>query len=585
MKRHGIAAGICILVFALMFLAGPRTAEETHAARALNGVCRSSNGNWYYYKDGQIRRTNTVAKNKNGWWVIRNGKVDFKYNGFARNQNGWWYCKGGKVMFGTNSVVKGTVNGTKAWWHVVKGKVVFDNTVAKNSKGWWHIQNGKVNFKSNTVAKNSKGWWHIQNGKVNFKSNTVAKNSKGWWYIKNGKVDFSYNGIGTNKNGSWMCRNGKVNFSYSGSYMQNGYSYTIKNGKVTKKQSAASVPHTHIYDKGAGNFEIKNGIACNTCYKDLTDWADPMDCHLGWHTHTWYLYPSTTKCKICGQKIHAHNWSWIKPQYYPGTDDIATGGYYHCYGCGADSENAAKGTMTDIDKWTTAYDFTGKGYLLLNEHVDDKGNVWELERLHLYPDKTSIPVGQTATVSVKYAPASTNTSKTLTWTSSNPSVATVKNGVVTALSPGKTTVTAKAKNGVSSSVSFTVTDKSHAVTDFSIKVDGADQTDQTITVKMNQRYSLQIVPKGSDAPQYTAQFHEIGYAVFYHGSTTREGIFTIANYDTGSKIGTIDLSWDGTLDMVFDAIPKSGEPAEVKITVTDEEGHSIVHTLSVKVER
>ncbi len=166
---------------------------------------------WWYIRGGKVDFSYTgVAKNSKGWWRIVNGKVDFNYNGFAENSNGWWYCRGGKVQFDTNSVIKGTVDGTRAWWHVVGGEVTFDNTVAKNSNGWWHIQKGKVDFNSNTVAKNSNGWWVIRNGKVNFR----------------------FNGIASNSNGSWLCQKGKVNFNYNGTYTYGGRSYTIRGGKV-----------------------------------------------------------------------------------------------------------------------------------------------------------------------------------------------------------------------------------------------------------------------------------------------------------------------------------------------------------------
>ena len=486
----GMGAGISVL---------PQTAIEAEAAGNLNGVCKASDGNWYYYKNGKIVRTDTVAKNKNGWWVIQKGKVNFKYTGFAKNSNGWWYCKGGKVQFGTNSVIKGKVNGETAWWHVVKGKVTFDETVAKNSNGWWHIQKGKVNFSSNTVAKNSSGWWVIQKGKVNFKYNgfaknsngwwyckggkvqfgtnsiikgkvdgktawwhvvkgkvtydtTVAKNSNGWYYIKKGKVDFGFNGIASNSSGSWYCKKGKVDFSYSGTYKSGDYTYTIKKGKVVKTVNQ----HVHTYAEDyKNNAKVKVGIACNVCYKDLTDWKDPYACHLGWHDHWWYLTPDTSVCEGCGKKLHVHDWKWRKPLYVTGTDEIASGGYYHCMGCGADTRDTS-GTMADIDKWITEYDFTGSGYIILNGRFASKGNVWELQDLDLKPNKagTSFVVGEKITLSPIYTPASTNTDKTLKWSSSNPSVAAVKNGVVTALAPGKVTITATAKNGVSETTEF-----------------------------------------------------------------------------------------------------------------------------------
>ena len=177
-----------------------------------NGVIKIGRS-WYNLSRSRLVTGPTVEKNSNGWWYIDNtGKVDFGYNGFARNRNGWWYIRNGKVQFNTNSVLKGTVDGTNAWWHVVGGKVTFDTTVAKNSNGWWYIKNGKVDFTANTVAKNSNGWW----------------------VIRNGKVDFSYNGLATNEHGVWYIRNGKVDFAASESLQSGGSQNNTDNGSVSE---------------------------------------------------------------------------------------------------------------------------------------------------------------------------------------------------------------------------------------------------------------------------------------------------------------------------------------------------------------
>ncbi len=56
-------------------------------------------------------------------------------------------------------------------------------------------------------------------------------------------------------------------------------------------------------------------------------------------------------------------------------------------------------------------------------------------------------VGQTKTLTVTYLPATTTDSKAVTWSSSNPSVATIDtNGKITALKEGTTTITAKVGN-------------------------------------------------------------------------------------------------------------------------------------------
>ena len=75
---------------------------------------------------------------------------------------------------------------------------------------------------------------------------------------------------------------------------------------------------------------------------------------------------------------------------------------------------------------------------------------------HLYYNRTPNTLTLTATVAPDNA-----TDKTVTWTSSNPSVATVENGVVTALACGTAVITATAADGSGASASCTVTVSSY----------------------------------------------------------------------------------------------------------------------------
>ena len=75
---------------------------------------------------------------------------------------------------------------------------------------------------------------------------------------------------------------------------------------------------------------------------------------------------------------------------------------------------------------------------------------------HLYYNRTPNTLTLTATV----APANA-TNKAVTWTSSNPSVATVENGVVTAVACGTAVITATAADGSGASASCTVTVSSY----------------------------------------------------------------------------------------------------------------------------
>ena len=73
---------------------------------------------------------------------------------------------------------------------------------------------------------------------------------------------------------------------------------------------------------------------------------------------------------------------------------------------------------------------------------------------------TSLYVGDTETLTATVAPDNA-TNKAVTWTSSNPSVATVENGVVTALARGTAVITATAADGSGASASCTVTVSSY----------------------------------------------------------------------------------------------------------------------------
>ena len=75
--------------------------------------------------------------------------------------------------------------------------------------------------------------------------------------------------------------------------------------------------------------------------------------------------------------------------------------------------------------------------------------------LTLEPETLSLKAGETKSLTLTIAPNDA-TERNITWSSSSPSVASVKDGVVTAISSGSTTITAKADNGVSATCNVTV---------------------------------------------------------------------------------------------------------------------------------
>ena len=253
---------------------------EQGIVNVLTGLCKASDGKWYYYTNGKVDTSFTgMAKNANGWWYVKAGKLDLTYTGMAKNANGWWYMKNGKLDLtytgmATNAngtwymkngkldtsvsgLIKtnigwvyltkgqldtdfiGMVKNAGIWWYVNKGKIDTTYTgLAKNSNGTWYMKNGKLDtsvsgfIKAGSVwvylkagkvdttytgmAKNSNGWWYVKNGQLDLTYTGMAKNSNGWWYMKKGKLDLTYTGMATNSVGTWYMNKGKLDTTYTG---------------------------------------------------------------------------------------------------------------------------------------------------------------------------------------------------------------------------------------------------------------------------------------------------------------------------------------------------------------------------------
>lgn len=248
---------------------GDQTAECQVTVNLYNGVCKSTDGNWYYYINGVIQKNHTgIDKNANGWWYVKNGQVAFGYYGFAQNSKGWWYVENGAITQKRTDVIKGTVNGESAWWYVKNSKVTVTNTVAQNSKGWWRIVDGKVDFTCNSVEKNENGWWYISKGKVDFTFTGVAKNAKGWWYCKNGKVNFNYTGFAQNTKGWWYVEKGQVTLKKTdvikGTVNGESAWWYVKNSKVTAANTVAQNTKGWWYIKNGKVDFTYTGVAQNT---------------------------------------------------------------------------------------------------------------------------------------------------------------------------------------------------------------------------------------------------------------------------------------------------------------------------------
>ncbi len=87
----------------------------------------------------------------------------------------------------------------------------------------------------------------------------------------------------------------------------------------------------------------------------------------------------------------------------------------------------------------------------------DGGQTKDLESLSISPSSAMLTAGETTTLTVTATP--TGASNEVTWTSSNTNIATVNDGVVTAISAGSAIITATSTQNKSVSATFSVTVK------------------------------------------------------------------------------------------------------------------------------
>lgn len=174
------------------------------------------------------------------------------------------------------------------------------------------------------------------------------------------------------------------------------------------------------------------------------------------------------------------------------------------------------------------------------ENADPNYDPEKLTGLEMNMSSKTLLVGGTVNLSAKKVPVTAKTDSAVVWTSSNTAVATVNNGVVTAVSKGKTTITATLA-GISTTCQITVSEP--------IAITGAILSTESVTVTAGQKATITVSPM----PANTTDEYEVKYVsadanvatVDSNGSVTgvKEGTTkitatVIANPDNSGEDGT-----------------------------------------------
>lgn len=152
-----------------------------------------------------------------------------------------------------------------------------------------------------------------------------------------------------------------------------------------------------------------------------------------------------------------------------------------------------------------------------------------VESISLNYTETTIEKGNTKTLVVTFNPAYA-TDKTITWKSTNSSVASVDNGVVTANEIGTATITAETSNGKTATCAVTV----EPVTEKTCWGVGNDFTYQENPVS----YYYAITRNVDKTLTYTAEFSRDVAGLGIQVNVHNDAVYSTMSYDSGSKTAT-----------------------------------------------
>ena len=168
----------------------------------------------------------------------------------------------------------------------------------------------------------------------------------------------------------------------------------------------------------------------------------------------------------------------------------------------------------------------------------------DIESMQITGLTTEVSTGVKQVANIAYTPVASK-NKTVTWSSNNPNIATVENGVIESIADGSATITATSKNGVSTSIDITVS----TVAKYPVTALSFDKTYKPVVVGTSYTPTLTITP------DYTTD--DIVY------STSDSSKFTV-----DSSTGRITPVSAGTANLI--ATADSGVTATLSIEIISE---------------
>ena len=196
---------------------------------------------------------------------------------------------------------------------------------------------------------------------------------------------------------------------------------------------------------------------------------------------------------------------------------------------------------------------TSNAQIIGVEGTDVPTPVVDVTGVTVSKSSVTVKTGETVTVNATVTPSNA-TNKSIKWTSSNTSVATVSNGVITGVAEGTATITATSNNGKTATVKVTVEKGSVTV----IQPTGITVSPTTLTLKEGASSTVTATVAPSNATDKTVTWTSSNASVATVSNGTVKavsaGTATITAKTSNGKTATVSVTVEGSVTPAGDAI-------------------------------
>ena len=541
---------------------------------------RFISGTWYWFNSDGAMATGWESINGNWYYMESSGAMA------ASKWIGNYYVEASGAMATNKWIDNYYVNDSGLWT-----KTRTPGQWLASGDRWWYrhsdgsyTRSGWETIGVNDYLFDADGWmltgWQAVNGN--------------WYYLDSSGALATNTWIGdyyVNTSGVWVETRGQHNWddgivTTAATCMNTGVkTFTCKTCGETYTETLPIANHNWTQYTWS---DIKQGFACNYCYNDITEYDDKYACHGGFHTQTFYQFPSYYVCSDCNKLLHQHDWYYVKPTFKTGTDEIDDSGYWMCYSCGNQSSDGIQADAILVSAegheygsnttWTTPFNFEKDSHewIIENEYWEPADNQLHLQYISLNKSTYSMSVGDSYQYSVIFTPKNPVEGKNVTWESSNPSVVSVDSNVkITALQNGEATIAATSGSYTSKSFVRVTDENIGKVTSATLYINGQSNPNGVI-----------YVPKGSYTVNLQTNPAQAVYEVRYSTEGKTADGYSVAGITgrglCGDTIGWwTDVSYTDSSTTI--AFLNSGTTT-IKATITDVNGNKIELSQKVVVE-